>query len=94
MVHGVDNIVQQVDVQFLTEVQQLSGWVIRQHRHFCWHRASEERSGGGKILSTSTTTAFGNSNKSTRETNKKCTHLQAEITVRALRTKALSISMT
>lgn len=40
MVHRVDNIVQQVYVQFLVEVQQLSGWVIGQHRHFCWHRAS------------------------------------------------------
>lgn len=48
VVHGVDNIVQQVDVQFLTEVQQLSGWVIRQHRHFCWHRASEGR--GGEMI--------------------------------------------
>lgn len=28
MVHGVDNIVQQGDVQLLTEVQQLSGWMI------------------------------------------------------------------
>lgn len=46
VVHGVDNIVQQVDVQFLTEVQQLSGWVIRQHRHFCWHRASGVEGGG------------------------------------------------
>lgn len=43
MVHRVDNIIQQVDVQFLTEVQQLSGWVVGQHRHFCWHRDSEGR---------------------------------------------------
>lgn len=43
MVHGIDNIVQQIDVQLLTEVQQLSGWVVCQHGHFCWHRASGER---------------------------------------------------
>lgn len=46
MVHRVDDIIQEVDVQLLTEVQQLSGWVIRQHCHFCWHRASE----GGEAI--------------------------------------------
>lgn len=51
VVHGVDNIVQQVDVQFLTEVQQLSGWMIRQHCHFCWHRASEGQRGEHKLQS-------------------------------------------
>ena len=65
MVHGVDYIVQQVYVQFLTEVQQLSGRVIRQHRHFCWHRASEDRGGEeGKFIQTPTTAAPGSGNNS------------------------------
>ena len=41
VVYGVDHIVQQVDVQLLREVQQLSGCMIRQHGHFCWHGAAE-----------------------------------------------------
>lgn len=54
MVHGIDNIVQKIDVQLLTEVQQLSGWVVRQHGHFCWHRASGE---GEKISATTANVA-------------------------------------
>lgn len=42
MVHGVDDIVQKVNVELLTEVQQLSCWVVGQHCHFCGHRASVE----------------------------------------------------
>lgn len=51
MVHGVHNIVQQVDVQFLTEVQKLSCWMICQHGHCCWHRPP----GKGRITSNFTT---------------------------------------
>lgn len=43
VVHGVDDIVQKVDVQLLTEVQQLSCCVIRQHGHVCRHRAAGDQ---------------------------------------------------